>query len=91
VARPARFARCCSPPPKRAWPPSRFLVETAQRAEVEHLTGQLARLRDTLTTVLALAEQLKATTIEAILAKSDLELGLEFLLRRGRLDEDADG
>ncbi len=69
----------------------RWQAETltpTQRAEVERLTGQLARLRDTLTTVLALAEHLKAATIEAILGKSDREEGLDFLLRRGRFAND---
>ncbi|MBA3824085.1 MAG: hypothetical protein H0X24_09335 [Ktedonobacterales bacterium] len=63
-------------------------LTSAQRVEVTYLTGQLARLRDTLTTVLTLGEHLNATTIEAILAKSDTELGLEFLLRRGRVADD---
>ena len=31
-------------------------------------------------TILALAEELKECTIENVLAKSDLDLGLEFLL-----------
>ncbi len=65
-------------------------LTTAQRAEVKRLTGQLTRLRDTLTTVLTLAERLKATTIEAIMAKSDTELELEFLLRDGLFAEDDD-
>jgi hypothetical protein len=49
----------------------------AQRREVERLSGQLARNRDVDAAILTLAENLKATTIDAILAKSDLELGLE--------------
>ncbi|MBA3824713.1 MAG: hypothetical protein H0X24_12565 [Ktedonobacterales bacterium] len=63
-------------------------LTAAQRAEVTRLTGQLARLRDTLTTVLTLAEHLKTTSIEAILAKSDTALGLELLLRGGRFTDD---
>ncbi|MBA3822575.1 MAG: hypothetical protein H0X24_01570 [Ktedonobacterales bacterium] len=69
----------------------RWQAETrtpAQRAEIARLTGQLARLGDTLTTVLDLAEQLKATTIETILGKSDLEVGLDFLLCGGRFADD---
>ncbi len=39
----------------------------------------MARNRDVDAAVLSLAEQFKATTIEATLAKSDVELGLEVL------------
>jgi hypothetical protein len=42
----------------------------------------LARNRDVDAAILTLAENLKATTIDAILAKSDLELGLEVLTDR---------
>jgi hypothetical protein len=52
-------------------------LTVAQRLEVERLREQLARTRDVDAAILCLAEQLKATTIDAILAKSDLELGLE--------------
>jgi hypothetical protein len=45
----------------------------------------LAHNRDVDTAVLSIAEQLKATTIDAILAKSDLELGLEVLTDRSPL------
>jgi hypothetical protein len=38
-------------------------------------------LRAVLTNILALAEEIKQGTIEQVLAKSDLELGLEALLR----------
>jgi len=45
------------------------------------LEGQLERLRAVLTNILELAEELKHGTIERVLAQSDLELGLEALLR----------
>src|SRR5256712_1950515 len=51
------------------------------RAEVTRLQGQLARLRQINSDVLALAEELSKGTIEKQLAKSDVELGLEALLR----------
>ena len=51
----------------------------AQRQEVEPLSGQLACNREVDAAILTLAETLKATTIDAILAKSDLELGLDVL------------
>ena len=54
-------------------------LTAAQRSEVERLGTQVARNRDVAAAILALAHDLKATTIDAILAKSDLELGLELL------------
>jgi hypothetical protein len=48
--------------------------------ELDRLEGQLERLRAVLTNILELAEEIKQGTIEQVLAKSDLELGLEALL-----------
>ena len=53
----------------------------AQRRELDRLEGQLERLRAVLEDILQLAEELKQGTIERVLAKSDLELGIEALLR----------
>jgi len=53
----------------------------AQRRELDRLEGQIERLRAVLTDILALAEELQQGTLERVLAKSDLELGLEALLR----------
>ena len=53
----------------------------AQRRELDRLEGQLGRLRAVLSAILELVEELKQGTIERVLAKSDLELGLEALLR----------
>jgi hypothetical protein len=44
------------------------------------LTEQVGRCRTVIDSILSLAEQLKEGTIEKVLAKSDLEVGLEFLL-----------
>jgi signal transduction histidine kinase len=52
-----------------------------QRRELDRLEGQLERLRIVLEDILQLAEEIKQGTIERVLAKSDLELGLEALLR----------
>ena len=41
----------------------------------------MKRLREVITSILALADELKERTIEKVMAKSDVELGLEFLLR----------
>ena len=63
-----QFDRWCSGP-----------LTVVQRQEVERLRGRLARNRDVDAAILTLAETLKAITTEAILAKSDLELGLDAL------------
>ena len=52
-----------------------------QRRELDRLEGQIERLRKVLSDILALAEELQQGTIERVLAKSDLELGIEALLR----------
>jgi signal transduction histidine kinase len=51
-----------------------------QQKEVERLGAQVARNREVASSILDLAEELNATTINALMAKSDLELGLEALL-----------
>ena len=52
----------------------------SERQEVARLSEQIPRIRERITAILALAEELKGGTIETVLGKSDLELGLEFLL-----------
>ena len=52
-----------------------------QRAEIGRVSSQLASLRMALTDILALADELKEGTIERQLAKDDMEIGLEALLR----------
>jgi hypothetical protein len=52
-----------------------------QRAEVARLVEQMNKLRENNTNVLALADELSKGTIEKVMAKSDAELGLEFLMR----------
>ncbi len=59
-------------------------LTAAQRQEVTRLTGQMERLHAVLTAILTLADKLKEGTIEEVLAKSDLELGIETLRRWGR-------
>ena len=53
----------------------------AQRGEVARLQGVAGELRVELARILELADELGRGTIERQLAKSDLELGLERLLR----------
>lgn len=57
-------------------------LTAAQRAEVDRLKGQMRRLHELIAAILSLAEELKAGTIEAQLAKSDLQLGIEALRKR---------
>ncbi|SRR5712692_6108310 len=56
-------------------------LTTTQGKEVERLAGQMKRLHEVITAILALADELKEHTIEKVMAKSDFELGLEALLR----------
>lgn len=55
----------------------------AQRREIERVESQLTKLHRINTELLALARELQAGTLEKQLAKSDVELGLEFLLGGG--------
>jgi hypothetical protein len=48
------------------------------------LVGQMKKLREQVTTILELAEDLGEGTIEKVLGKSDTELGLEFLLNANK-------
>ena len=59
-------------------------LSVGQRDEVDRLTEQVGRCRTVIDSILSLAEQIKEGTIEKVLAKSDLELGLEFLLSKGK-------
>jgi len=52
----------------------------SQRQEVARLSEQIPTIRERISAILALAEELPGGTIETVLGKSDLELGLEFLL-----------
>lgn len=51
-----------------------------QCQEVERLVEQMKQLRTVVRTILALADELAKGTIEKVLAKSDGELALEYLL-----------
>jgi hypothetical protein len=42
-------------------------------------------LREVITSILSLTEELKSGTIESVLAKSDIELALEVLLGKRKL------
>jgi hypothetical protein len=52
----------------------------AQRRELKRLMGRLASMKELSGTILALLDKLQAGTIDQVLRKSDLELGLAALL-----------
>lgn len=54
-------------------------LSASQRQEVERLVGQVAKLRETLSAILTLADELKQGTIDTILAMEDGELAREVL------------
>ncbi len=56
-------------------------LTAAQRQEVEDLVGQLAELTSLIEKILSLAAELKEFTIEKMLSRSDLEIGLEALMQ----------
>jgi hypothetical protein len=51
----------------------------ADSAEIKRLQQQLDQLRSVLTVCLALTEELKGSTIEKVLGKSDIEMAVDFL------------
>ncbi len=57
-------------------------LDPPQRREVERLAAQLPKLRERIASILTLAQELKQGTIESVLAKSDIELGMDSLLKR---------
>ena len=59
---------------------SEATISAQQRKEVERLQGQMMKLREQVKAILALADELAKGTIEKVMAKSNAELGLEFLL-----------
>ncbi len=60
-------------------------LSTEQSNEVARLEGQVETLRANLTNILGLAEKVKDHTIDKILEKDDLEIGLDVLLTKHRL------
>ena len=51
-----------------------------QREEVRRLSDQINRVKELINTILTLADELKESTIEKVLAKDDIELAMEFLM-----------
>jgi hypothetical protein len=63
----------------RRW--SELSLTPTQRSEIERLMVQAEKLRVTLEHILAFAKEMRPGTIDAVLRKSDIQLGLEALLR----------
>lgn len=59
-----------------------------QLQEIERLVLQMRKLHEVIAAILALAEALNTGTIEKQMAKSDEQLGLEFLMRMLGTSED---
>lgn len=53
----------------------------AQRQEIERLQKQITPWRKVVTDILTLAKDLEKGTIDKVMSKSDLELGIEALLK----------
>lgn len=62
-------------------------LTSQQSREVTRLQAEMKQLTETIANILALAAELKRSTIEAQLAKSDLQVGLETLLRNYRKEQ----
>ncbi|ACZ89353.1 hypothetical protein [Streptosporangium roseum] len=60
-------------------------MSAEQRCGVERYAALVEQMQAETTMILAIADELAKGTIETVLAKSDLELGIEALLRGGRL------
>jgi hypothetical protein len=59
----------------------RLPLTLAQREVVERLEGQVIALGELLGAILALVRELRPGTIDRVMEKSDIELGLEYFLR----------
>ena len=57
-----------------------------EQSEIERLQGQVQQLHSILTNILAITEKLKDGTYEKVMAKSDLQLGIESLQKIKRSD-----
>src|ERR1700683_2645885 len=60
-------------------------LNPAERAEVNRLSLQMLKVKDKIAAILTLAGELKGGTINRVLAKSDYELGQEFLRKCERV------
>lgn len=63
-------------------------LKTMRRQEVERLQGRMVQLHEVVDAILALADELGRGTIERVLEKDDVDLGLEFLRRHLRPTEE---
>lgn len=54
-------------------------LKPTQRKEIKRLQGQMDKLKKVNRDIMAIAEEHKDKTIEKVLSKSDMEIGLDFL------------
>lgn len=64
----------------RRW--SNQQLSSTQHQEVKRIVAQIGRIRELSQTILGLLAEIRKGTIDRIMEKSDLELGIEFLLRQ---------
>lgn len=60
------------------WKNEQFLTLN-QKNEIDRLQGQVLELQKVLSDILTLAKELEMGTIEKVMSKSDMELGIEYL------------
>ena len=60
------------------------LMNEQQEIEIRRLQKQLVKLRRVVEEILAMKEKLEKMTIEHLLGKSDLEVGLDFLFGKNQ-------
>lgn len=69
----------------KIWQEGQCQVDPQQATEINRLQGQMKKLKTVVDELLGIAERLKGNTIESVLGKSDLELGLEVLMGKRKL------
>ncbi len=60
-------------------------LQPAERAEIQKLQARMKELKQVNRKIIAIAEKHKDKTIEKIMSKSDVELGMDFLLGKLKL------
>jgi len=69
----------------KIWQESQCQINQQQATEINRLQNQMKKLKKVVDQLLSIAEQLKENTIETVLGKSDLELGLEVFMGKRKL------
>ncbi|MBF0234025.1 MAG: hypothetical protein HQK65_13455 [Desulfamplus sp.] len=64
----------------KIWQESQCQIKQEQATEISRLQGQMVKLKKVNGKLLSITAQLQGNTIETVMGKSDVELGLEVLL-----------